>query len=63
MTVAATATTLPLAAMYFQQVSLVGVPATLLTLPALPVVLGAHTATATLGLVAGWLAAPFGWLA
>jgi competence protein ComEC len=63
MTVAATVTTLPLTAMYFQQVSLVGVPATLLTLPALPVVLGAHAATATLGLVAGWLAAPFGWLA
>lgn len=63
MTVAATVATVPLAALYFQQVSLVGVPATLLTLPALPLVLATHTATAVLGLIAGWLALPFGWLA
>ena len=63
MTVAATVATVPLAALYFQQVSLVGVPATLLTLPALPLVLASHAATAVLGLVAGWLALPAAWLA
>ena len=63
MTIAATVATVPLAALYFQQVSLVGIPTTLLTLPALPLVLATHAATAVLGLVAGWLAVPFGWLA
>jgi competence protein ComEC len=60
-TIAATLATLPLAAFYFQQVSLVGLPAALLALPVLAPTLGMGLVTAVLGLlntgaaqVAGW---------
>ncbi|MBI4337227.1 MAG: ComEC/Rec2 family competence protein [Chloroflexi bacterium] len=63
---AATLATLPLTAFYFHRVSLVGVPATLLALPALTpaLALGAVAgalglAFAPAGLAAGWLAWPF----
>ncbi len=49
-TVAATLGTLPLVAFYFEQVSLVGLPTTLLALPALPFILGTSLVTALLGL-------------
>lgn len=62
-TLAATIATLPLVAFHFQQVSLVGLPTTLLALPALPPILGAGLTTAVLGMasppaaeVAGWAA-------
>ena len=61
--VAATAATLPLVAFHFQRISLVGIPATLLAMPALPAVLVAHAATAAVGLVSGMAAAPLGWVA
>ena len=60
---AATLATWPLVAFYFERVSFVGLPVTLLTLPALPAVLLAHAAAGTVGLFASWLAAPFGWAA
>ena len=60
---AATLATWPLVAFYFERVSFIGLPVTLLTLPALPVVLLAHAAAGVLGLFASWLAAPFGWVA
>ena len=60
---AATLATWPLVAFYFERVSFIGLPVTMLALPALPVVLLAHAATGALGLVATWLAAPFGWAA
>jgi competence protein ComEC len=63
MTIAATLATLPLVAFYFQQISLVGLPATMLALPALPLVLVSHALAGLLGLAATWLALPFGWLA
>ncbi len=60
---AATLATWPLVAFYFERVSFTGLPVTLLTLPALPVVLLAHGCAAVAGLFASWLAAPFGWVA
>ena len=60
---AATLATWPLVAFYFERVSFIGLPVTVLALPALPVVLLAHAAAGALGLVAYWLAAPFGWAA
>ena len=63
MTVSATVATLPLVAFYFEHLPLVGLPTTLLTLPALPLVLVAQAAAGVLGLFATWLALPFGWLA
>ena len=62
-TISATAATLPLVAFHFQQVSLVGLPSTLLTMPALPFALVTGAVAGTIGLAAGWAAAPFGWLA
>ena len=61
MTVAATVATLPLVAFYFERVSLVGLPTTLLALPALPTILVTQAAAGVLGLVAPWAAAPVGW--
>ena len=55
--------TLPLTAFYFQQVSLVGLPTTLVTLPMLPFALVFHALAAALGLVFGPLGTAFGWLA
>ena len=63
MTVAATLATLPLVVYYFGRVPLVGVPATMLALPALPAVLVSHAAAAIAGAIAGWIAVPFGWAA
>ena len=63
MTVAATLATLPLVAFYFRQISLVGVPATMLALPALPLVLVTQAVAGVLGLIATSLALPLGWLA
>ena len=63
MTIAATVATLPLVAFYFRQVSLVGLPATLLVLPALPFILLTQAAAGLLGLLITGLAQPLGWLA
>ncbi|MFH1560265.1 MAG: DNA internalization-related competence protein ComEC/Rec2 [Chloroflexota bacterium] len=60
-TVAATLATLPLVAFYFRQVSLVGLPATLLALPILAPVLGMGLITALLGLVNTGAAQVAGW--
>ena len=60
---AAILATMPLTAFYFQQVSLVGLPTTLVTLPMLPFALVFHTLAAVLGLVFQPLGAAFGWLA
>ena len=62
-TLAATVATAPLIALYFSRISIVGLPATLLTLPVLPFSLGAHGVTAAVGLVSDHAAIPFGWLA
>ncbi len=61
-TIAATAATLPLTAFYFQSVPVLGLPATLLALPAVPAVLVTHGLTALAGLF-GSVAVPFGWAA
>ncbi|MCH8826914.1 MAG: DNA internalization-related competence protein ComEC/Rec2 [Chloroflexi bacterium] len=63
MTLAATATTLPLVAFYFGRVSLVGIPASLLTLPAMPFVLITSALAGFGGLVSPVLGTPLGWLA
>ncbi len=63
MTIAATVATFPLVAFHFQQISLIGVPATALSLPALPSVIVSQTVAATLGTFADFLALPFAWLA
>ena len=62
-TLAATLATAPLLALYFERLSLVGLPATLLSMPALPLALVVHGATALFGLASESLATPFGWLA
>lgn len=62
-TVAATLATAPMVMFYFERVSLVGLPATLLSMPALPLALVAHGATALVGMVSGTAALPFGWIA
>ena len=62
-TLVATIATAPLIASYFNRLPIVGLPATLLTMPALPLALGAHGATAAVGLVSDYAAVPFGWLA
>ena len=55
--------TAPLVLFYFERISLVGLPASLLTLPALPLALAAHGATALVGLASEAFAVPFGWAA
>ncbi|MYA62946.1 MAG: DNA internalization-related competence protein ComEC/Rec2 [Dehalococcoidia bacterium] len=62
-TVAATLATAPLVMFYFERVSLVGLPATLLSMPALPLALVAHGATSLVGMVSETAALPFGWIA
>ena len=62
-TLAATLATAPLVAHYFERISLVGLPATLLSIPALPAALVAHGVTAFVGLASETAATPFGWLA
>ncbi len=60
---AAILATQPLTAFYFQQVSLVGLPTTLITLPMLPLALVFHTIAAVSGLVFHPLGVAFGWIA
>ena len=60
---AAILATMPLTAFYFQQVSLVGLPTTLVTLPMLPFALVFHAFAVVLGLVFQPLGTAFGWLA
>ena len=60
---AATVAVLPLVAFYFERVSLVGLPATMLAMPALPLALVAHAVAASVGLAADWAAQPPGWVA
>jgi competence protein ComEC len=62
-TMAATLATWPVCAGAFGQLSLVGIPVSLLTLPVLPVVLGASALAGTVALVAPAVAAPLGWVA
>ncbi len=59
---AATAATLPLIAYHFERVSTLGVPATLLTLPAVPIVVVGSAIVGLLGLIHEALAMPFGWV-
>ena len=61
--VVATLATAPLVMFYFERVSIVGLPATLLSMPALPLALTTHGATALVGLVSETAAAPLGWIA
>ena len=61
--IAATITTLPLIALHFERVSTMGIPASVLTLPALPFLIVSSAGTAFVGLVSATLATPFGWLA
>ena len=61
--VAAILSTAPLVAFHFGQLPLVGLPTTLLVLPAVPFALAFHTAAAFVGLVSDFVALPFGWLA
>ena len=60
---AATVAVVPLVAFYFERVSLVGLPATMLAMPALPLALVAHAVAASVGLAADWAAQPPGWVA
>ena len=55
--VAATMATWPLVALNFDRIPLLGVPATILTLPALPLILTSTLATAVTGLIHPALAA------
>ena len=63
LTAAATLATAPLVGLHFGQIPTGGVVTTLLTLPALPPALGAHGATALVGLLSESAATPFAWLA
>ena len=58
MTIAATIATLPLIALYFERVSLVGLPTTLLVLPALPLVLVTQASLDSWAWRARWLQNP-----
>ncbi len=60
---AAILATMPLTAFYFQQVSLVGLPTTLVTLPMLPFALVFHALAGIAGIVFQPLGTAFGWLA
>ena len=61
--VAATLATLPLVAYYFNYVSLVSLPATLLAMPAMPFILGSALLTSALGLLDASAARPAAWIA
>ena len=61
--IAATVATLPLIAFHFERVSTLGIPASVLTLPALPFLIVSSAGAALVGLVSATLATPFGWLA
>ena len=60
---AATLATAPLVALHFGQLPLVGLPTTLLVLPAVPFALAFHAVAAVVGLMSDGVAQPFGWLA
>ena len=60
---AATIATLPLIAFHFERVSTLGIPASALTLPALPFLIMGSAAAALVGLASTTLALPLGWLA
>ncbi len=62
-TLAATLATAPLVMFYFERVPLAGLPATLLSMPALPPALVAHGMTALVGMASETAATPVGWLA
>jgi competence protein ComEC len=62
-TLSATIATWPVCAGTFGQLSLVGIPVSLLTLPVLPFALGASALSAVVAVLAPAMAAPFGWLA
>ena len=61
--VAATVATLPLVAFNFHQVPTLGIPATVLSLPALPFILGASLVTAVTTFIHPTLGQVFGWAA
>ena len=61
--VAATLATAPLVALYFGHMPLVGLPTTLLSLPAVPFALVFHAIAAVAGLASDMVALPFAWLA
>ena len=60
---AAVIATLPILAFYFHRIALLSIPATLIALPALPLILAASMATAIAGLVLPVLGQIVGWLA
>ena len=60
---AAVVGTLPILAFYFQRIALLSIPATLIALPALPLILATSMATAMAGLVLPILGQAVGWLA
>ena len=60
---AATIVTLPLIALHFERVSTLSIPASVLTLPALPFLIMGSASAAVIGLASTTLATPFGWLA
>ena len=60
---AATLATLPLLAFHFERVSTLGIPASVLTLPALPFLIVGSVGTALTGLASTTFAMPFGWIA
>ena len=63
MVIAASIATLPLVMLYFEHVSLAGLPTTLLVLPALPVVLVTNALAGVTGIASTAVAEPLGWLA
>ena len=63
MGLAATLFTWPAIAFYFHRVSLVGIPATVLALPAMPLVLVTSLLTGLVGLASTQAALAFGWIA
>jgi len=60
---AATIATLPLIAFHFERVSTLGIPASVLTLPALPFLIAGSAGAAFVGLMSAPLATPIGWVA
>ena len=61
--IAATVATLPLIAFHFERVSTLGIPASVLTLPALPLFIVSSAGAAVVGLASTTLALPLGWVA
>ncbi len=60
---AAVVATLPILAFYFHRIALLSIPATLMALPALPLILATSMATAVAGLALPVLGQAVGWLA